>query len=57
MWRSTHVLKCEETKMRLATPIVLAVVFSFGGAIALSQDGPPKPKVSKDAMTDEQMAV
>jgi hypothetical protein len=43
--------------MRLATAIVLAFVVSFGGAIALSQDGPPKPKVSKDAMTDEQLAV
>jgi hypothetical protein len=43
--------------MRLATAILLAFVVSFGGAIALSQDGPPKTKVSKDAMTDEQLAV
>lgn len=43
--------------MRLAAAIVLAFVFCFGGAIVLSQDRPPKPKVSKDAMTDEQLAV
>ena len=43
--------------MRLATAIMLAFVFSFGGTLVMSQDGPPKPKVSKDAMTDEQLAI
>lgn len=41
--------------MRLATALML--VFTFGAICAVPQDESPKPKVSKDALSDEQLAV
>src|SRR5438445_103836 len=41
--------------MRLATAMML--VFTFGAICAVPQDESPKPKVSKDALSDEQLAV
>jgi hypothetical protein len=41
--------------MRLATALML--VFTFGAICALPQDESPKPKVSKDALSDEQLSV
>ena len=45
----------EETRMRLATALVLS--FTFGASCAVPQDESPKPKVSKAALSDEQLAV
>ena len=41
--------------MRLATALML--VFTFGAICVVPQDESPKPKVSKDALSDEQLAV
>jgi hypothetical protein len=41
--------------MRLATTLMLA--FTFGAICTVAQDEPPKPHVSKDALSDEQLAV
>jgi hypothetical protein len=41
--------------MRLATALLLAI--TFGAIYAVPQDESPKQKVSKDALSDEQLAV
>src|SRR5215469_3468188 len=54
MSRSSDMIHLRETKMRLVVSLMLATFWAF---CALAQDDSPKVKVSKEALTDEQLAV